>query len=151
MISLASAHHIAGPDIDWAAFSPLVGLTAGGLVVQLVGLLPAPVARERVVPALTVATLLAAVGLEIWRFHHQASIISGALRIDDLALELDMIFSIAGITAVLLSWHSVAPHESGHGEYHALLLLSAFGMAALVSAQNLITLFLGIELLSIPL
>src|SRR5439155_25789771 len=38
-----------------------------------------------------------------------------------------------------------------HGEYHALLVLSAFGMAAFVSAQNLVTLFLSIEMLSIPL
>ena len=41
--------------------------------------------------------------------------------------------------------------ESGHGEYFALLLFSILGMAVFVSAQNLVTLFLGIELLSIPL
>jgi NADH-quinone oxidoreductase subunit N len=52
---------------------------------------------------------------------------------------------------VLLSWRDVAPRESGQGEYNALLLFSVFGMSVLVSAQNLITLFLGIELLSIPL
>ena len=46
---------------------------------------------------------------------------------------------------------AVAPRESGHGEYHALLLFSVLGMAVFVSAQNLVTLFLGIELLSIPL
>jgi NADH-quinone oxidoreductase subunit N len=151
MISLAAAHHIAGPHIDWAAFSPLVALTGGGLAVLLVGLLPGPAARERVVPALTIATLLAAIGLAIWRFHHQASIISGALRIDDLALELDMIFSVAAIGAVLLSARAIAPRDCGHGEYHALLLFSVLGMAVLVSAQNLITLFIGIEVLSIPL
>ena len=62
-----------------------------------------------------------------------------------------MLFAAAGIAAVLLSWRDPAPREAGHGEYHALLLFSVFGMAVLVSAQNLITLFLGIELLSIPL
>ena len=40
---------------------------------------------------------------------------------------------------------------AGHGEYYALLLFSVLGMAMLVSAQNLVTLFLGFELLSIPL
>ena len=52
---------------------------------------------------------------------------------------------------MLLSWRAIAPRESGHGEYHALLIFSVLGMAVLVSAQNLVTLFLGLELLSIPL
>ena len=43
------------------------------------------------------------------------------------------------------------PRSAGHGEYHALLLFSVMGMAVLVSSQNLVTLFLGFELLSIPL
>jgi NADH-quinone oxidoreductase subunit N len=117
----------------------------------MIGLLWHQGVRERVVPALTIATLGAMIGLAIWRFHHPASIISGALRIDDLALELDMLFAAAAIATVLLSWRSIAPRESGQGEYHALLLFSVFGMAVLVSSQNLISLFLGIELLSIPL
>src|SRR5690606_2739120 len=40
---------------------------------------------------------------------------------------------------------------AAHGEYFAMLLASAAGMAALVQAQNLVTLFLAFELLSIPL
>jgi NADH-quinone oxidoreductase subunit N len=148
---LAVVHHVAGPHIDWAAFSPLLAPVAGGVLILMVGLLRHPWVRERVVPALTIGTLLAMIGLAIWRFDHPASIISGALRIDDLALELDMLFAAAGIAAVLLSWRDLAPRESGQGEYHSLLLFSVFGMAVLVSSQDLITLFLGIELLSIPL
>jgi NADH-quinone oxidoreductase subunit N len=148
---LANAHHLKGPPIDWAGFSPILAPVTGGLLILLVGLLRPRVIRHQVVPAATIVALLAMIGLAIWRFHHPASIISGALRIDDLALELDMLFAGAGIAAVLLSWRGYAPHEAGHGEYHALLLSSIFGMAVLVSSQNLITLFLGIELLSIPL
>ena len=55
------------------------------------------------------------------------------------------------IATVLMSWRGVAPRESGHGEFNGLLIFSVLGMAVFVSAQNLITLFLGIELLSIPL
>jgi NADH-quinone oxidoreductase subunit N len=145
------AHHFKGPHIDWVGFSPFVVLTGGALVVLLVGLLRGAVARERVVPILTILTLGAAIGFEIARFHHHTSILSGALQIDDLALVLDMIFAVAGIAVVVLSWRSVAPREAGHGEYCSLLLFSVLGMAIFVSAQNLITLFIGIELLSIPL
>jgi NADH-quinone oxidoreductase subunit N len=147
---LATAH-LHGPHIDWAAFSPVLAPAAGGVILLLLGLVRTPVVRQRVVPVAAVAVLLATIGLSIWRFHHSASIISGALRIDDLSLELIMLFAAAGIATVLLSWRSEAPRQAGHGEYHALLLMSIFGMAAFVSAQNLVTLFLSIELLSIPL
>jgi NADH-quinone oxidoreductase subunit N len=151
MTLLIAAAHIKGPHIDWASFSPLIAPVAGGLVILLVGLLRNQFVRRQLVPALTIASLAAMIGLAIWRFHHPASIFSGALRIDDLALEVDMLFAAAGIAAVLLSWRAFAPRESGQGEYSALLLFSIFGMATFVSAQNLISLFLGIELLSIPL
>ncbi len=58
---------------------------------------------------------------------------------------------MSAIAAVLLSLARPAPSDAGHGEYHSLLLFSVLGMAILVSAQNLVTLFIGIELLSIPL
>jgi len=143
--------HIQGPHIDWAGFSPFLILTVGALVTLLVGLLRGSVARERVVPLLTILTLVASAAFEVARFKHHAQIISGALAIDDLALVLDLIFSVAALATVLLSLRAAAPRESGHGEYHSLLLFSVLGMAVLVSAQNLITLFIGIELLSIPL
>ncbi|MEA2161027.1 MAG: NADH-quinone oxidoreductase subunit, partial [Solirubrobacteraceae bacterium] len=147
----AAAPHVKGPHIDWASLSPIVVLTVGALLVLLVGLLSASFARERVVPLMTLLTLGIAIGFEIARFKHSASIISGALRVDDLSLVLDLIFAVAALATVLLSWRAQAAREAGHGEYHCLLLFSVLGMAVLVSAQNLITLFLGIELLSIPL
>ena len=62
-----------------------------------------------------------------------------------------MLFCVAGLATVLMSWRGIAVRESGHGEFNSLLIFSALGMSVFVAAQNLITLFLGIELLSIPL
>ena len=149
-----TVHHAArltGPHIDWLSFSPLLALGVGALVVMIVGLLSAGFVRSRIVPLLTIVALGASLGLAIARFNHPASIISGALAIDDLALILDMLFAVAGIAAVILSLRSAAAESAGHGEYHTLLLFSVLGMAVLVSSQNLITLFIGFELLSIPL
>jgi NADH-quinone oxidoreductase subunit N len=156
-------HHIVGPYIDWRALSPFLVLTAGGLLVLLVGLLRPAVVRLRIVPALTVIAFLCALAAEIWVYHHHArgkagfcliagpNCSSAPLSMDRLSLELQMLFAVAGIAAALMSWRAVAPRESGHGEYNALLLFSALGMGVFVAAQNLITLFLGIELLSISL
>jgi NADH-quinone oxidoreductase subunit N len=148
---LAAAHHMKGPPIDWASFAPIVALSAGALVVLLVGLLPGRFVRERIVPLLTIAALGATIGLEIWRLNHAATIIHGALRIDGLAIVLDLVFCVAALACVVLSLPSRAPSSAGHGEYHSLLLFSVLGMTVLVSAQDLVTLFIGFELLSIPL
>ncbi len=126
-------------------------LGVGALVVLLVGLLRGAVWRERIVPALTIIALLGAIGVEIWRFHHPATIIHGALRIDDLGLIIDFICSVSAIAAVVLSLRDQAPRDAGHGEFHSLLLFSVMGMAILASSQDIITLFVGLELLSIPL
>jgi NADH-quinone oxidoreductase subunit N len=150
VIALAAAH-MRGPAIDWPALSPFVALTAGALLVLLLGLLRPAVARERLVPLLTLITLAVTLALEIAHFKHRASFISGALRFDDLALVLDMVFVVSAMAAVALSARVPAAGEAGHGEYHSVLLFSVLGMTILVSAQNLITLFLGFELLSIPL
>ena len=147
----AAAHHLKGPHIDWVGLAPFVILTVGALVVLLVGLIRTPMVRERIVPLLAIVTLAGALGYSIAHFHHSASIISGALRVDDLALVLDFVFYVSAIAAVILSWRAVAPREAGQGEYFSLLLFSVLGMAIFVSAQNLVTLFIGIELLSIPL
>jgi NADH-quinone oxidoreductase subunit N len=147
---IIAAAQFKGPHIDWASFMPVVILGVGALVVLLIGLF-GTVARTVVVPLVTVGVLLASIVDEATRLHHPASIISGALRIDGLALVLDMIFAVAAIACVLLSLREQAPRAAGHGEYHALLLFSVLGMAILVSAQNTVSLFVGFELLSIPL
>ncbi len=148
---LAALGHPRGPHIDYAAISPFEALLAGSVLVLLVGLMRSRFVREQLVPALTLLTLAAALGVTIWQWNDQISAISGALRIDDLTLALTIIFCAAGAAAVLLSWRAQAPRESAHGEYHSLLLASIAGMAILAAAQNLVTLFIGIELLSIPL
>ena len=142
---------VKAPVIDFAGFSPILALLGGGIVVLMVGLLPGEDVRRRVVPALTLASLAAALGLTIWQYGERKSIISGALVVDELALVLNGLFIVAAAAAVLLSMRGEAPEETGPGEHHGLLLSAVAGMAVLVAAQNIVTLFLGLELLSISL
>jgi NADH-quinone oxidoreductase subunit N len=140
-----------GPHIDVASLSPLLAIGGGALVALLAGLLRPRFVRETLVPLIALIALAGAAGLSIWKWDTDKAIISGALRIDNLALGLTILFVTAGALTVLLSWRAVAPRESAHGEYYAMLLTSIGGMVVLVAAQNIVTLFLGLELLSIPL
>jgi NADH-quinone oxidoreductase subunit N len=144
---ILAAAHLHGPYINWTALSPLSALVVGAVVVLIVGLLRSPFVRQQIVPALTIVCLGATIGLTIWQWHADTPVISGALAVDNLTL----IFATAGIAATLLSWRSVAPRASAHGDFYSLMLGSIAGMVVLVSAQNLVTLFVGLELLSIPL
>jgi len=148
--SLAVAH-LKGPHVDFAALSPLIALLGGATIVLLVGLLGSLRARAQAVPALTLLSLAAALGLTIWQWHAHRSIIAGALRIDELSSVLNLVLIAGGGATVLLAWRSRATEEAAHGEWYSLMLASIAGMSLLVAAQNTIAVFVALELLSIPL
>jgi len=149
-LTLATTH-LKGPHVDFAGLSPLIALLGGAVIVLMVGLIRSRFVRTQVVPALSLVALGAAAGLSIWQWNQDKSIVSGALRIDDLSLLLNLILATGAAFAVLLAWRSLAAREAAHGEFHALLLSSVAGMALLAAAQNTVALFVGLELLSIPL
>ena len=97
--------------------------------------------------------LLAAIGLSVWNWDpgDTKPIIEGALAVDALSLGTTVLVCIAGLVAIVLSLRAEAVREAGQGEYHSLLLGSVAGMIVLAGAESLITLFVGLELLSIPL
>jgi NADH-quinone oxidoreductase subunit N len=138
------------PHIDYAGLAPFFALGGGALLTLLVGLAPGRWVRHAT-PLLALVALGAAIGLGVWQFDDTESLVSGAMLMDDLTLVLLFAFAAAGIGAVLLAWRSHAAEESSPGEFFSLLLFSILGMAVLVAATNLVTLFLGFELLSIPL
>ncbi len=136
------------PHIDYAALSPVLALTVGLCVVLLSGVFKP---LKRAVPSLTLTTLGAAAGLLIWRWGNPQDLVSGALRMDDLAISISLIAILTAAFAVFFSIREPAVDEAGSGEYHALLLGSVLGMVLLAQAQNLITFFVALETLSIPL
>ncbi|HEY1833266.1 MAG TPA: NADH-quinone oxidoreductase subunit N [Solirubrobacteraceae bacterium] len=151
MTTLLATAHLKGPHVDFAGLSPLIALLGGASIVLLVGLLGSSFVRTSAVPLLTLGALGAALGLTIWQWSEDKSILSGALRVDSLSLALDLILIAGAICAVLLAWRSLAAREAAHGEFNALLLTSVGGMWLLAGAQNMVSLFIGLELLSIPL
>jgi NADH-quinone oxidoreductase subunit N len=147
----AAESSVQGPHIDWMAISPLLALVGGACVVLLAGLVRAPFVRFALVPLLSLVTLGTAAGLSIATWGDNVDVIAGAMRMDDLTLFLSLLFVAAAAGTVLLSWRGIAPREAGHGEFHALLLTVVAGMIVLAAATNLVTVFIGYELLSIPL
>jgi NADH-quinone oxidoreductase subunit N len=136
------------PHIDYAGISPIIALTVGLCVVLLSGVFR-PV--KRWAPGLTIVTLATAAGLLIWQWGESKDLIAEALRLDDLAISISLIAILSAAFCVLLSIREPATEEAGTAEYHSLLLGSVLGMVLLAEAQNLVTFFVAIETLSIPL
>ncbi len=153
MIDVLAAATAKAPEIDWQGLSPVMATLGGSVLVLLAGLLPGRTAQRRLVPPLAAAALIAAIILTVlnWDPGDTQPIISGALSIDTLALLMSLIFYVAGLAAIALSLRADYVSEAGSGEVYALLLGTITGMTVLAGAEDLVTLFIGIELLSIPL
>jgi len=75
---------------------------------------------------------------------------NGAYVVDNFALVLKALFLVAGYVVVLLSTNYIAEGDYAEGEYYFLLLSSILGMTIIASGRDLITIFVALELLSIP-
>jgi NADH-quinone oxidoreductase subunit N len=141
------------PSIDWLALSPVLAPLAGaGLALLLSVFLPSG-------PRRAVAAFFGALGLLVglilaayvyWKSPDARGIVADAARRDRLAALAQMMIAGAGILTVGIAYRD-QPRQEHVGEYFALLATAAAGMMFMVSASNLMTLFLGLEWFSISL
>jgi NADH-quinone oxidoreductase subunit N len=141
------------PAIDYLGIAPLFATAGGSIVVLMVGLIRGRAVQRLVAPLLTIAALVTAIVFAViaWDPGQARPTIAGALTVDALAVAITVICAASGIVAVLLSLRAQALRDAGAGEYYALILGSVTGMVVLVQASSLVSLFVGLELLSIPL
>src|SRR5208283_4764906 len=85
----------------------------------------------------------------IWLALAPASVHVAMLAISPVTQWLKMPLLLLTIFAVVLSWQARFTRHAG--EYFAVLLLGAAGLMLLVSSNNLLLIFIALELLSISL
>jgi NADH-quinone oxidoreductase subunit N len=164
------------PPIDWHALAPELILLAWGALITVVDLIGLERAR-RYLPALTgIGFLVAMVPvLTLWdasgdlpRVLFQGirlddvgnPVLSvggevaydgiGAYVVDQYSLVLKGLFLLTGYVVVLLSSNYLAEGDYHDSEYYQLIGASVLGMMIMTSARDLITIFVALELLSIP-
>ena len=141
------------PNLDWAALAPELVLLGGASVVLVFTLFLPAGARRPFAAVISGLCFLGAGAAAIALFvadESGRSIVADALRRDRLAELAQILVAGSGFLAVLVSYDESEPEER-LGEWYALLLSAAAGMAFFVAADNLITLFLGLEWFSISL
>jgi NADH-quinone oxidoreductase subunit N len=138
---------------DLTQIAPIVAVIVA-LLVGIVADLALP-RRFRGEAVSVIATLgyLAALGIAIglWENGSGHSAYYGFATGDAFALFFEMLFAVLGVLTVAVS----APYLQARGwlesEFHVLTLAAVAGMMILGSATSLVTVFLGLELLSISL
>lgn len=100
---------------------------------------------------LSLGTLAICMGLIASQMNHAASAFGGIVIIDAYACFWKLLLCfVAGLT-VLLSHTYLREERLYFGEYYGFVLLSLSGMMVMVSAADLLTIYLGTELMSLSL
>ena len=139
------------PSVDWLALAPTIALLGGAGVALLSALLPdwsrKTVAGVAAFAGFVVAAVLA--GLVFTESSTAEVLLEGTMVRDQLAAMAQVILGVTGAVVVLASWGE--RRRENHAEYYALLATAGAGMVFFVGAENLMTLFLGLEWFSLCL
>ena len=133
---------------DLIAVAPEIILTvAAGALLLIEAFLPRV---RRFASELTALVVLVAVYARL-RFQLPGDVWGGLLRIDRVSSFVDLYILAAVFLSAWMAGAYLRRSEADHGEFYSLLLLAAVGAMVMASAVDALTLFLGLELLSIPL
>ena len=138
------------PLADLAAILPeLVIVTAACLVLALDPITPAP--QKSWLAWLSLGALVICFGLTAAQMQSRISAFSDLVIIDPYACFWKLLlYLVTGLT-ILLSLPYLKEERIHLAEYYGFLLLSLSGMMIMVSASDLLTIYLGIELMSLSL
>ena len=139
------------PTVDWLALSPTIALLAAAGVALLSALLPAWMRKSVAAAAALVGFVVAAVlaGVLFDESSTSEVLLEGTMVRDQLAAMAQLILGVTGAAVVLASWGE--HRRENHAEYYALLATAGAGMVFFVGAEDLMTLFLGLEWFSLCL
>ena len=135
-------------QIDFSLISPEIALLATAFIILLFSSFKK---SALVAPAIA----LAGVGVSIYcitnQWHHQVSGFYGMVTCDNFGVSFKLLFSIIAILAILVAHKYLEAKNLNKPEYYALLLISTMGMMVMANSTDLVVIFLGLEIMSVPL
>jgi len=151
LAQLAQEVDFVRPAIDWHAVAPELTLLAFGALVTVMDIVWLERGRRLTSSVASIALLVTMIPIITLALDGEDRVMfGGAFVVDNYALVMKAMFLLAGYVVVLLSTNYVAEGDYWENEYYGLLLSSILGMVLMASARDLITVFVALELLSIP-
>jgi NADH-quinone oxidoreductase subunit N len=142
---------------DHFVLVPAILLALFGIAILLFDFLLFPLARQRKWLILFVALGAAFSGGAFYRQQaflarnaiDRITAFDGALVIDGFALFFNWVFLAASLIVALVSYKYLEIEDEHRGEYYGLILLANCGMFFLAAGADLVTLFVGLELMAV--
>ncbi len=154
---IAASVPITTPSVDFWAIAPIMALVGAGVGVVLIrALLRRHTAVTPICFGFSLLGVAVAAGLLVrqWnlvRDDGPLTSFAGMVRVDPFAVFLGIVVVAATAMGLMLSYSYIRRNDFEGPEYFALVLLSASGMLMMTTANDLIIVFLSLEVLSIPL
>ena len=149
------AETLQGPSIPWVELIPILSLLGGACFLLLIGsLVPNWPRRGYSWVAIAVTSIAVIANAIKWNnlyYNKGATFFADAIALDRFSVVASITICLSVILgALLMSAYLVRMNADGP-ELYALLLTAAIGALVMVSANDLIVLFLGLETLSLSL
>ena len=137
-------------SVDYSALLPEL-LVLGFALLVMVAEPFLPERRKGLNFYFTLAGLTAALVASFWLWNSPAVNFGGMAISDNFAGFFRVVFLAGSLFTVLISKNYLSPERFANGEYYALILFSTLGMMFMAGSLDLIVIFLGLEVMSIPL
>jgi NADH-quinone oxidoreductase subunit N len=129
---------------------PELILLAGSLILLMVGVFRGQRWVQEI-NGLSIAVLLLVAIMVIYLPHGALTTFSGSFVVDDFGRFLKVLALIGSAATIAMSSHYFTQERREPFEYPILIMLSTLGMMMLISANDLIALYLGLETMSLAL
>jgi NADH-quinone oxidoreductase subunit N len=146
------AFQIHSADINFGLVMPELIICAVGVVVMMLDAFARP-SQRWITGSISLAGLVAAAVISVSMWMNwtgvSSSAFNGMIVLDELRLSFTLIFLFVSALTILISMVWVDNEKLPAGEFHALLLFATAGMMLMASGNDLVIIFLGLEILSI--
>ncbi len=137
---------------DLAQISPILVISIALLVAMVTDLLLPQPLRASAAAAISLLGLVGAIGAAILLYRSRGhAAYSQFATGDDFAVYFHVLFGLLGIMTILVTHPYLAKRKLLQPEFYILLLAATDGMMVMGAATSLVSVFLGLELLSISL
>lgn len=134
--------------MNFNALTLEIGLAVLALVLLAADLCMDEKQSRRSIGYVTAVGLAGLLAFSFTQYGTNAAFWHGKFLLDDFALFFKQIFLTGAVLAVLFSFDTVDRLPHSRAEFYILLLFAVTGMMVLASANDLITLYVGLELMT---
>lgn len=134
--------------IDFSLIIPELAVFVLGLTTFLLGLV-VPSGSRKGLGSFAILGLLVVLGITVSSWSNQGELLQGMYIVDHYSIFFKVLSLVAAILVILGSMRYIDGNVGNHFEYYSTMIFATLGMMVMASAGDFITLYMGLELMTI--